>query len=1045
MSYQWYRGAAGDVSTSVGTNAPTFTTPALTATTSYWVRVSDGGCTAADSATAVVTVNACPASVAAAADVQSSVSQSVTLAVPAPVIGTPQSSLQLSGSSYLTVPSSPALDVSGALTLEAWVKINAVGAAQAVVERFGPVNSSSGGYALRVTTAGKLHFFIGYDGGTSDTLDGATTITSGQWHHVAGVYDGSQMRVYVDGVLDGTKTTSALPGTGTANLIIGAAGNDAAGGALLNGWIDEVRLTADALYYASFAPAQHLVSSAATRGLWKFDGQTLGDSANGAGNASAVGGLHYAEDVPGAKLYTWYQGASGDVTHPLTSSAAATIVSVSPAATTQYWYQLRDGACTTNSATTTVSVCVPQITAQPASTNIISGQSATLTAAANTAGVAYQWYTGTSGVTTSPIAGATSTSVVVTPSATTSYWVRATSTCGRTADSNTATVSVCQPPTVTALTPTISSTTPGTIVTLRASGTGTNITYQWYTGSSGDTSSPINTATQSTCNVAPSNTTNYWVRVSGCGTANSPTMTVFVCATPSITAQPASHTIYYNTAATMSVTATESTTTPIAYQWYRGAAGDVSAPIAGATAATYTTPVLTVTTSYWVRVTAGNCLADSVTATVTVCGFTATVGSSSTIQTSVGQSTTISSPVGGTRYAFYQGASGDQTHGLTGWTNSSTYNVAPTATTSYWNQVDNGVCIANGATVTVNVCVPQFTTQPASQTVISGQPATLTSAANTVGVTYQWYSGTSGVTTSPVAGATGASLTVTPAANASYWVRATSTCGRTVDSATATITLCSSPSISIQPSSIVVASGQSATLRVTAAGSGISYQWFYGLSGDTTTAVNTATGSTVTVAVSTTTYFWVRVNGQCGTINSAAAAVSIAPQIGTQPQSISVASGSSATLTVGASGSYLHYKWYYANGNLVPGAPDAPSYTIASVTAPVDFFCSVSSGAAYTNSNTASITLCDGIQFGGPYVQNNGGCNRYVAIAWSGGWPDSYAWYKGARGDVSTPVGNSSTLLICIPGPTTVWVRVSTQDPNTGLECYSDSPAINVQ
>jgi PKD repeat protein len=55
LSYQWYRGASGDVSTPVGSNGPTFTTPTLTATAAYWVRVSNG-CGSADSSTATVTV-----------------------------------------------------------------------------------------------------------------------------------------------------------------------------------------------------------------------------------------------------------------------------------------------------------------------------------------------------------------------------------------------------------------------------------------------------------------------------------------------------------------------------------------------------------------------------------------------------------------------------------------------------------------------------------------------------------------------------------------------------------------------------------------------------------------------------------------------------------------------------------------------------------------------------------------------------------------------------------------------------------------------------
>lgn len=41
ISYQWYQGEAGDTSQPVGTDSSSFTTPALTESTQYWVRVSN--------------------------------------------------------------------------------------------------------------------------------------------------------------------------------------------------------------------------------------------------------------------------------------------------------------------------------------------------------------------------------------------------------------------------------------------------------------------------------------------------------------------------------------------------------------------------------------------------------------------------------------------------------------------------------------------------------------------------------------------------------------------------------------------------------------------------------------------------------------------------------------------------------------------------------------------------------------------------------------------------------------------------------------------
>jgi uncharacterized protein YjiK len=53
--YQWYQGERGDISTPVGTNSNTFTTPSLATTTSFWVRINNGG-SPVDSETVTITV-----------------------------------------------------------------------------------------------------------------------------------------------------------------------------------------------------------------------------------------------------------------------------------------------------------------------------------------------------------------------------------------------------------------------------------------------------------------------------------------------------------------------------------------------------------------------------------------------------------------------------------------------------------------------------------------------------------------------------------------------------------------------------------------------------------------------------------------------------------------------------------------------------------------------------------------------------------------------------------------------------------------------------
>lgn len=154
----------------------------------------------------------------------------------------------------------------------------------------------------------------------------------------------------------------------------------------------------------------------------------------------------------------------------------------------------------------------------------------------------------------------------------------------------------------------------GTSATLEVTASGTSPQYQWFEASpataiAGATQRQYTTPTLSA-------TKSYFVRVSNaCRTVQSATVTVTVtCFEPSITTPPQSREIGAGTSTALSVTATG---TSLSYQWYRGVSGDTAQPV-GTNAAGYTTPALSVTTSYWVRVSGACGTADSVTATLTV-------------------------------------------------------------------------------------------------------------------------------------------------------------------------------------------------------------------------------------------------------------------------------------------------------------------------------------------------------------------------------------------------------------------------------------------
>ena len=86
-------------------------------------------------------------------------------------------------------------------------------------------------------------------------------------------------------------------------------------------------------------------------------------------------------------------------------------------------------------------------------------------------------------------------------------------------------------------------------------------------------------------------------------------------ALPHITLQPQNETLANGLATTLTVTATGG---GLNYQWYEGDSGITTIPISGANSSSYSTPTLTATTKYWVRISNLAGTIDSNTAIITV-------------------------------------------------------------------------------------------------------------------------------------------------------------------------------------------------------------------------------------------------------------------------------------------------------------------------------------------------------------------------------------------------------------------------------------------
>jgi YD repeat-containing protein len=183
---------------------------------------------------------------------------------------------------------------------------------------------------------------------------------------------------------------------------------------------------------------------------------------------------------------------------------------------------------------------------------------------------------------------------------------------------------------------------------------------------------------------------------------------------------------------------------------------------------------------------------------------------------------------------------------------------------------------ASGATDISSCTAPTITVPPASAQLVNGQAplsVTVSADADTINhpLSYQWYLGASGQTGTPLMDI---GPTATAFAAGSYWVRVSNNCG-TVNSPAAIVTSCTAPAISSHPASRSITSGMQVTLTVTATGDTPTFQWYQGFSPNTASLMQGQTGSSLVVAPTTTSNYWVRVTNDCGTANSNTATVTV--------------------------------------------------------------------------------------------------------------------------------------------------------------------------
>ncbi|HEV7428010.1 MAG TPA: M57 family metalloprotease [Thermoanaerobaculia bacterium] len=323
------------------------------------------------------------------------------------------------------------------------------------------------------------------------------------------------------------------------------------------------------------------------------------------------------------------------------------------------------------------------------------------------------------------------------------------------------------------------------------------------------------------------------------------------------------------------------------------------------------------------------------------------------------------------RYQWYAGNSGNTAAPIANATTTS-LTVNPVVTSAYWVRITNDCPPpADSGTVfaIVNNCPPVVLgSQSDDATILEGRSATLTVAASGGTVSYQWYRGTSGSTASPITGANGSSLTVTPSTTSTYWLRASNSCGSSIDSNTITITVlpCAAPKFVVQPPSANIVSNFGTTLYAAVTGTQpIVYQWYEGTFPDTSHPATAGTSATLAVpSLVASTSYWLHASSECGAADSSTARLTVvqscsAPAIVSQPQNQSVTSGSNVIVSAVVTGASLSFQWY--QGPYLdfthPIGGNAPSVFVPSITAASQFWLRVSGPCGSVDSSVATVTL----------------------------------------------------------------------------------------
>ena len=134
------------------------------------------------------------------------------------------STLNLNGTTeYAEITHSSSLNLSSEMTLSIWVNLDDLGSSGSD-NLFNKISSSTG-YRLEYDRFFKKFGIVFYSGGVLKRVQTTTTPVIGAWYHVAATYDGTTIKIYLNGVEENSSAFTGGIDTNTQNVTINATGS----------------------------------------------------------------------------------------------------------------------------------------------------------------------------------------------------------------------------------------------------------------------------------------------------------------------------------------------------------------------------------------------------------------------------------------------------------------------------------------------------------------------------------------------------------------------------------------------------------------------------------------------------------------------------------------------------------------------------------------------------------------------------------------------------------------------------------------------------